>query len=188
MAVRANFVLTDEEKDFATENHNLIYRFLQRYGLDIGDWYDTVAIGYLYAVHTWFTRPDLHKYKFSTIANKRMSSCFGKELRNTRAAKRAPRSSMLSLDAKSDPTNTCTTAAGLDNLIPSKEDLCSDVISKVYTENFIKALSPEDLHLISLRYRRLSQNEIAHELGVSQSCVSERIARIVKKYREAASA
>lgn len=60
--------LTTEQKEFASEWHNLIYAFLNSKGKSQEDYYDIVVFGFLRAVRRYFTEPELKKYSFSTIA------------------------------------------------------------------------------------------------------------------------
>ena len=60
--------LTDEQRQFAAENHNLIYKYLWDRRLEIDDYYDIAVFGYLRAVKRYLTEPWLHRYQFSTVA------------------------------------------------------------------------------------------------------------------------
>lgn len=67
--------LSSKEREFAAENHGLIYSFLNYYRLPEAEHYDICAIAYLQAVKEWHRKPELRdKYKFSTIAFKKMES------------------------------------------------------------------------------------------------------------------
>lgn len=67
--------LNSKERKFAEENHGLIYSFLNYYRLSEAEHYDICAIAYLQAVKDWHRKPGLRdKYKFSTIAFKKMES------------------------------------------------------------------------------------------------------------------
>ena len=84
--------LTEAQRRFAAQYHALIYGFLlfQKkaidqgvvliYGfllekkLEIREYYDIAAIGYLHAVQRYFTEKSLHRYRFSTIAWRSMTS------------------------------------------------------------------------------------------------------------------
>lgn len=66
--------LTSEEQQFATDNYWIMDWFFKITFYDVQEYYDVAAIGYLKAVKSWFSRPDLHKYKFSTIAKWAMKS------------------------------------------------------------------------------------------------------------------
>ena len=64
--------LTDEQRKFAEENHDLVYAFLKENGLASGQYYDIVVFGYLCAVQEYCEKPKLQKYKFATVAWKKM--------------------------------------------------------------------------------------------------------------------
>lgn len=65
--------MTDEQRQFASERHNLIYAFLREKGWTPGEYYDIAALGYLRAVMRYLTQPHLQRYAFSTIAWKSMA-------------------------------------------------------------------------------------------------------------------
>lgn len=71
--------LTREEKIFAEEHHDLVLQYLHRRKLDPAEWYDVVIFRYLLAVKTWFKRPELHRWKFSTLAGNGMRSAVDNE-------------------------------------------------------------------------------------------------------------
>lgn len=64
--------LTDEQRKFAEQNHDLVYKFLNENGLSESMYYDVVIFGYLCAVQEYCENQDLHKYKFATVAWKKM--------------------------------------------------------------------------------------------------------------------
>lgn len=66
--------LTQEEKDFAEENHGTIFWYLSVSRLDASEYYDLAALGFLQAVKKWFLRPELHRWSFRTIAFRSMQS------------------------------------------------------------------------------------------------------------------
>ncbi len=72
--------LTTEERAFAAENHKLVHRYLVDRKLAKDDWYDVIVFSYLQAVKKWFARPDLRKYRFSTIAWNAMRGAVGNEM------------------------------------------------------------------------------------------------------------
>lgn len=49
-ALYTNRPLTEEEKLFAEEHHDMIYRYMRMHMLDIEEWYDILIIPYLQAV------------------------------------------------------------------------------------------------------------------------------------------
>lgn len=60
--------LTEEQRQFAADNHGLIYSYLWEKRLEIDDYYDIAVFGYLRAVRRYLTEPGLCRYQFSTIA------------------------------------------------------------------------------------------------------------------------
>lgn len=71
--------LTTEEQQFASDNHYLVRNYLRLRKLDIDEWYDVVIFRYLLAVKRWFSQPEIHRLKFSTIAYSGMRSAIGNE-------------------------------------------------------------------------------------------------------------
>lgn len=66
--------LTEEQRIFAEQNHDLIYAFLHHNHLPMDEYYDVVVFGYLRALQKYFEGANLHCYSFSTIAWKTMQS------------------------------------------------------------------------------------------------------------------
>ena len=60
--------LTPKEAQFATDNINIVWWYLDQQGLDRADWFDVVIFRYLISVKRWFALPDLQKVKFVTVA------------------------------------------------------------------------------------------------------------------------
>lgn len=100
--------LNQKERRFAEENHGLIYSFLNYYRLPEAEHYDICAIAYLQAVKEWHRKPELRdKYKFSTIAFKKMESAKIKKYHADRQEGKGGRGRNVYLDrpglARSDP-------------------------------------------------------------------------------------
>ena len=71
--------LTPTEAQFATDNINIVWRYLDSQGLNRAEWFDVVIFRYLLAVKRWFALPDLQQFKFVTVAYKAMRSAVGHE-------------------------------------------------------------------------------------------------------------
>ena len=59
---------TKEEQQFAEENHDLVYAFLNEKKLSEDEYYDVVVFGYLRAVQVYLREPNSCKCKFSTLS------------------------------------------------------------------------------------------------------------------------
>lgn len=64
--------MTDEQRKLAEEYHDLVYDFLKKNHLPIDQYYDIVIFGYLCAVQEYCENLALQRYKFTTIAWKKM--------------------------------------------------------------------------------------------------------------------
>ncbi|MBS6701146.1 MAG: hypothetical protein KH284_06045 [Clostridiales bacterium] len=97
--------LTVEEQAFATENHDLIKKYLNIRRLPYDEWYDVVIFRYLLSVKRWFAIPELHKHNFEIIAFYAMRSAIGHE-----QEKQKRRVQTVSLDAVVPGTENLTFA------------------------------------------------------------------------------
>lgn len=68
--------LTEEQRQFADENHNLIYTYLWDRRLEIDGYYYIAVFGYLRAVKRYLSEPWLRRYQFSTVAWHAMGNFF----------------------------------------------------------------------------------------------------------------
>lgn len=94
--------LTEEERQFAADNHWVVEWFFRISDYDAQEYYDVAAIGYLKAVKSWCVREDLHRYSFATIAKWRMQAYIGNERK-----KASRRIRTISLNAILDDTDDC---------------------------------------------------------------------------------
>ena len=81
--------LTKEQQCFAEENHHLVYAFLNSKRLPESLYYDVVIFAYLCAVQEYCETPDLHRYKFSSLAWKKMQSAVADYQRYLQCQRRA---------------------------------------------------------------------------------------------------
>lgn len=94
--------LTEEEKQFAEENHNLIYGYIRSHQLDIEEWYDILIIPYLNSVKKYFTYERLQKYSFSLICYRTLDSARSNYFRDMNREKRCPKGGLFSYDSLLD--------------------------------------------------------------------------------------
>ena len=64
----ASAVLTEEQRRYAADNHDLILAFLRRENYSADEYYDIAALGFLRAVKRWFNDEGARCYRFSTVA------------------------------------------------------------------------------------------------------------------------
>lgn len=155
-----SLVLTEEQRKVVTENHNLIYWYINLKGLDIDEWYDILAIELCNTV----MRHDPSKASLITYFKIRADSRFHKEwIRNNRK-KRVPRECEVSLEEEHHGTYE------IDDLVDGVE--------------FLDHLDELEKDIVMLTYKGYSQIEVSELLQVNQSFVSRKLRRIREKYGE----
>lgn len=100
MAFKAEYTdrpLTEEEKIFAEEHHDMIYRYLRIHDLPIDPWYDILIIPYLQAVKKYHTYERLQKLKFDQIFFRTLDSARSCYYRDLNRKKRCPEGGLCSL-------------------------------------------------------------------------------------------
>ena len=90
--------LTEEEKIFAEEHHDMIYRYLRIHGLSIDPWYDILIIPYLQAVKKYHTYEHLQKLKFDQIFFRTLDNARSNHYRDMNRQKRRPEGKVVSFD------------------------------------------------------------------------------------------
>lgn len=94
--------LSESEKKFAEDNHNLVYGFLHRYKYSI-EYYNIIVFGYLKAVQTYNRRKDLQsKYDFPFIAWQYMRAEVGNHFRKENTQKRTATCGIVSFDSANE--------------------------------------------------------------------------------------
>lgn len=169
--------LTPKEQEFAAEHHNLIFFFLNSKGLAEVDWYDVAAIAYLKAVRTWLQRPELRRWKFSTIAYDRMSRDVY-DCRRT-AARRAGIAPTFSIDA---PTG-CDRSYY--DMIPASDCVMDQIEAKFLMESAYSQLTERERIAHDLHLQGYSLESIASRLSVSDTTAHKLVTKIRHQYIQA---
>ena len=96
--------LNEEQRSYAAENHDLIYKFLREKGWSADEYYDIAAFGYLAAVKQYLSDTALRRYAFSTVAWNKMRQSIANH-RRAEARRRETETAYVerALDAQTDP-------------------------------------------------------------------------------------
>lgn len=68
------FKLTEGQRGFAADNHEVLMRFLEDKKLSVDEFYDVVVFGYLYAVKLYDESEELKDLSFEFVARGHMQS------------------------------------------------------------------------------------------------------------------
>lgn len=167
--------MTDEQSRLIEENHNLIYSFLNKYHLDIEEYYDLAAIGLCKAAMSF----EHGKASFSTYAYKCMFTSVFSEIRARCAGNRIPEEQILYYQKETDSNGD---SLSFIDYIASKENIEEDVLSDIMIDDYIRNLKDREKQVFILFTQGHNQCEIGNILGISQSFVSRIKKKIVEHF------
>ena len=145
---------TKEEQRFAEENHDLVYAFLNEKSLSEDEYYDVVIFGYLRAVQEYCEKTKLGKYKFSTLAWKRMQHTLADYYKYISSPKRC--ATVISLDEPLDGEDGLCVADTI-----SYDDIMSELKEELLMHELAKKLSPRAMRIVRMKVRGDKMHEIA---------------------------
>lgn len=164
--------LSETERKFAEENHNLVYSFLHRYNYSLEEYYNIVIFGYLKAVQVYYRREDIKgKFDFAFIAWQYMRAELGNHFRMENAKKRKQDGKLISLDAVYAEMET------LHNTIGGKSAE-SSVMEKELLNDIMKNLSETQQEIAQLKITGYSNKEVYQVKGIKQSTYYKELKRI----------
>lgn len=164
--------LTESEKKFAEENHNLVYGFLHKNGYSIESFYNVVVFGYLKSVQVYHRREDLQsKYDFPFIAWQYMRSEIGNNLRMKNGQKRKSEQTVISLDAEYNNMEDFY------NVIGGKSAE-NDVMEKLLVADIMGNLTEVQRKIAELKIDGYSNKEVCLLLEIPSSTYYKEIQRM----------
>lgn len=168
--------LTSKQQLFASEHHNLVYKFLHTKELSIEEYYDVVIFGYLLAVQEYLEKPELSRFSFSTIAWTKMMDCVVNEWIYRGRLKR--RAYVESLEDE-------TVSGSLDNLIPNRGQSMAEALdNQELAIRILSHLTPKEKEMVHLKVKGYTYREIADCCKTTIYSVNNRFYRLRKRIRE----
>ena len=155
--------MSDAERIFASENHNLIYSFLHSNRADPEEYYDIAALGYLGAVMRYFRTPRLRNFPFSCVAWKSMQQS-------------------LSAFRRTEAQRAETERQYLERNPPRSEDLFSELEADLLLHDLVSFVDPRQYALASMRLQGYSIAEIARVQGIPARRVSQIMKTLYRVY------
>ena len=164
--------LTAEQRDFATEHHNLVYSFLNENQLSEDDYYDVVIFGYLNAVKDYFSRSNLQKYAFSTIAWRYMYRKLSNDYKRQSCPKR--NASVLSIHVSSYEN-----VYALENKLAAPDTLMEDLEADLLLHELAGRVSKEQMRIVRMKSDGYSVRDIARR----QQTTTKRVQELLEEIR-----
>ena len=173
--------LSNYERKFAEENHNLVYDFLHKHGYSLENYYDVEIFGFLKAVQIYNRREDLReKYSFPFISQQYIRSELGNHCRMEEAKKRKPSGSLVSLDAEYAETENLYNCIG----IVGGKSPESEIVAMEQMKEMLSSLSDTQRKIAELKIDGYSSKEIYSALEIKPSTYYVEVNRIKKVLAE----
>ncbi len=150
--------LTEEQRQYVEDNHNLIYWYIQLRHLDTADWYDALAIELCHSVIQY----DHDKGSISNYFKIRADNLVKKEYVKQKLKKSIP---IDPLQFKDEVYDTYSTDTSLEKSLEIEE-----------------LFSGKNGAIFRLKSEGYTQSEIAEKLGITQSYVSKIIEKKRREY------
>lgn len=155
--------LTDEQRQFAGNHHNLIYSFLHKGSWEVGEYYDIAALGFLGAVKRYLTEQGLQQYAFSTIAFQAMKHSLD-SFHRAEARRRESEQRYLALQSN------------------RQSDLFEELEANLLLHDLAAISSKEQYALASMRLQGYSIAEVAFSQGMSAARVQSLLREMYRTY------
>ncbi len=163
--------LTRKERAFAEANHDLVYAFLNRRKLPEEDYYDIVIFGYLHAVQEYCATTSLHRFKFSTVAWRRMQGAYANYLKYLSCAKRnAP---TVSLDESIGHDG----GLRVEDIIVRADESMIEFQCELLLQELEQVLSPRAMRIV----RRRVNGERMHDIAKAERMTFREINRLLEQ-------
>ena len=154
--MRALRPMTQEEREFAEQKHDLVVEFLRRRHLPMNDYYDIVIFGYLSAVQQYFRDPPIG-VEFRAMAFRAMKDSILRESEYHARAKRCGYT--VSLDTE-----------GYHSTIPDqKQDVERQAERRALLEQAATVATPRESKIINLLIDGFALHEAARFLKIPRA-------------------
>ena len=158
--------LTPEQRLFAAEHHDLVYKFLRKKQLSVDEFYDVIVFGYLRAVHRFFTLPELQKYSFKTIAWKGMEGELCNHNRICKSRKRDAFVISLHMPVYED-------GLPLEETVASPNPLMRQLEEQLLLHDLAKRVSKQQMNIVHLKSCGYNDRDIARQQNTTMKRVQE---------------
>ena len=165
--------LTPEQRLFAAEHHDLVYKFLRKKRLSIDEFYDVVIFAYLRSVRCYLTESRLRQYSFTTIAWKLMNGAVSNYYRSQNTPKH--NALVLSLHTNSYDDAGYT----LEETIASPNPLMRQLEEQLLLHDLAKRVSKQQMNIVHLKSCGYNDRDIAR----SQNTTMKRVQELLEEVR-----
>ena len=164
--------LTPEQRLFAAENHDLVYKFLHEKQLSINEFYDVIIFAYLRSVCRFLTEPKLKQYSFGTIAWSSMNRATYNYYRSQKTPKH--NADVISLHIKASEDGLL-----LEETVASPNPLMRQLEEQLLLHDLAKRVSKQQMNIVHLKSCGYNDRDIAR----NQNTTMKRVQELLKEVR-----
>ena len=168
--------LSPEQQKLVADNHNLIYSFAYKYKIDIGEYYDVLALGLCKAA----MYHDGVSGKFSTLAYQSMKTVYLNEVvyYDKRSKRGSNKKAEYYEEFISDDESRGTYFDLFSDIKMPDED---SIILNLLFQEFCCYITNREFAVLKMKFSGMTQKEISKEYGVTHQMVSLWLKEIKKK-------
>lgn len=165
--------LTEKERKYAEENHNLIYSFLHRHGYSIEDYYNIAVFGYLKAVQIYHRKEKVKaNYNFPFIAWQYMRAEISNHIKTENVKKRKPDAAVISLDTEQEKTESKYDS------VTGTESAENTVVEMEMYQYMLNSLTEKQRKIVKAKLSGYSNQEILVLLNIPSSSFYKEMQKI----------
>lgn len=162
--------LTPEQRVFAAEHHELVYKFLREHHLPEEEFYDVVIFGYLSAVRDYTLFPRMWEYPFATLGWKAMAQSLHNH-QKAQASKKRSAETVSIHELFREPANTEKAAVlGINAMIQLEADLI--------LHDLARHVSRQQMDVLNMRSSGYGIRDIARSQRLSMKQVHMLLAEV----------
>ena len=159
---------TKEEQQFAEENRDLVYAFLNEKKLSEDEYYDVIVFGYLRGVQEYCKNSAKYRNIFSTFAWKCMQNTLADHYKYLSSPKRC--ATVISLDEPLDGEDGLCIADTI-----SYDDVMSELREDLLMHELAKRLPAREMRIVKMKVR----GDKMHEIAKSEKLTFQEINRLL---------
>ena len=165
--------LTEKERKYAEENHNLIYSFLHRHGYSIEDYYNIAVFGYLKAVQIYHRKEKVKaNCDFPFIAWQYMRVEISNHINTENVKKRKPDAAVISLDTEKEKIESKFDS------VTGTESAENTVIETEMYQYMLHSLTEKQRKIVKAKLSGYSNQEICVLMNIPSSSFYKEMQKI----------
>ena len=168
--------LTEEQRTLAEANHHLVYAFLKEHQLPESEYYDVVVFGLLRAAQDYCEKRRLKRYRFSTVAWKKMN-CALKDHQRYLASQKADLAAVSIHDPISEEN-----AKRWEDVLHDSGGQLNAMLAELALHDL--AVTPRERRILDMKCSGEKMHDIAKAEGLTFQQINKALSRLKKLLKE----